>query len=156
MWLFSLPFRLHRQICGDNYHSITTKHYKPYSAPNGREDLPMVAHQKGTGFTRQPPLTVPTTREVRKDSNYQLFSKFKNYCFQEVLTYIWCHNILLKGVLTTSAWFSWTFLNCKQFLLNWQVFNSVCSQKKYWFAQFQTYNSGEYVDSLRMDGWYLL
>jgi len=43
---------------------MTTRHMVPYSAPTGREELPMVAVQRGTGFTRDKGLTIPTDREV--------------------------------------------------------------------------------------------
>ena len=65
-----------RRICGDNYSSVTTKHFVPYKTPDGKEELPMLAHQKQTGFTRQPPLTVPTAREVN--------TEFLNFIFKEL------------------------------------------------------------------------
>ncbi|KAF6016462.1 PPP1R32 [Bugula neritina] len=68
------------RICDDNYDSVTTKHFRPYDTPTGKEELPMFAHQRTTGFTKQPPLTIPNQREVKSvNANLKLNSLPNDY-----------------------------------------------------------------------------
>lgn len=52
-------------IIAGNYESITQRHFVPYQTPDGKEPLPMIIHQKGTGFVRSKGTTVPTDGEVK-------------------------------------------------------------------------------------------
>ena len=53
-----------RAMVATNYESITSKHYKPYKSPDGKEVLPNSSVQVGSGFVRQKPVTIPTVDEV--------------------------------------------------------------------------------------------
>ena len=73
-------FQQFRRLVADNYASVTTKHYRPYQGPDGREPLPNACKQTPSGFVRQKPLNIPTTDEV--GLNVMLYCpkiNFKNY-----------------------------------------------------------------------------
>ncbi|XP_054774334.2 stabilizer of axonemal microtubules 4-like [Lytechinus pictus] len=54
------------RLVGDNYHSITTKHFQPSIRSDGKDRFPENLNQVKSGFTQQDPITYPTVGQVKK------------------------------------------------------------------------------------------